>query len=195
MLSPLKECKAKKTERGNNMKKFLTILLALCMAVSITACSTSEAPPKKEAYSDSESTETAKGSEEEVFGLNETAVFEKLKVTAKELKESNGTEYFKAEDGKIFVGVNFEIENISDETQNISSLLLFDAYADDIKCEYSISANVAFGDGTLDGEISPGKKLVGWYAVEVPQEWKQMEFEFKSDFLSGSKAKFAFNKE
>ena len=36
--------------------------------------------------------------------------------------------------------------------------------------------------------------VVGWYAVEVPQEWKQLEFEVKSDWLSNSKAKFVFNK-
>ena len=90
--------------------------------------------------------------------------------------------------------MNFEIENISEETQNISSLLLFDAYADDVKCDYSISANVVFGDGTLDGELSPGKKLVGWYALEVPEGWQQIELEVKSSWLSGSKARFVFDK-
>ena len=183
------------------MKKFLNVLFTLCIVVSITACSSTQTSPKKEVYSDSESTETSgasteisKETKDETFGLNETAVFDKLKVTAKDLQESKGDNYFKPEDGKVFVGVNFEIENISDETQNISSILLFDAYADDIKCEYSLSANVAFGNGTLDGELSPGKKLLGWYAVEVPEEWVQIELDFKDELFSDGKAKFIFDK-
>ncbi len=176
------------------MKKLLTTLFALCIAASITACGNSNDLPQKETNVEKASEVTSQKTEDKNFGLNDTAVFKNLKVTATKLEESNGKDYFNPESGNVFVGVNFEIENISDETQSISSLLLFDAYADDIKCEYSLSANVAFGDGTLDGEISPGKKLVGWYAVEVPQEWKQLEFEVKSDWLSDSKAKFVFTK-
>lgn len=162
------------------MKKILTVLLTLCIVVSFAACSVGD--------------NSSQEMKDETFGLNDTSTFENLKVTATQLEESNGKEYFTAESGKVFVGVNFEIENISQETQYISSMLLFDAYADDVKCEYSISAEMAFGDGTLDGELAPGKKLVGWYAVEVPQEWEQLELEVKSDWLSNSKAKFVFTK-
>ncbi len=177
------------------MKKLLTVLFALCIAVSITACSINNDLPQKESNTGNASSDVAsQEAEDKDFGLNDTATFKNLKVTATKLEESKGKDYFNAENGKVFVGVNFEIENISEEPQNISSLLLFDAYADDIKCEYSFTANVVFGDGTLDGEISPGKKLVGWYAVEVPQEWKQLELEVKSDWLSDSKAKFIFAK-
>ncbi len=135
-----------------------------------------------------------KNAEDKSFGLNETAEFKNLKVTATKIEESKGKDFFEADDGKVFIGVNFEIENISDEEQSISSLLLFDAYSDDIKCEYSLSANVVFGEGTLDGKLSPGKKLVGWYAVEAPQNWQKLELEVKSSWLSNSKAKFVFNK-
>lgn len=164
------------------------------MLTSFSACNTGDNSPKKETNSDYVSEETAKKAEKEDFGLNDTAVFENLKVTATKLETSNGKDFFKPSDGNVFVGVNFEIENISEETQSVSSLLLFDVYADDVKCGYSVSSNVVFGDGTLDGEISPGKKLIGWYAVEVPQDWQQLEFEVKSDWLSNTKAKFVFTK-
>ena len=176
------------------MKKILTILFSLCIVISVTACDIDGNSPQKETNINSTSNVVSQEVEDENFGLNDAAIFKNLKVTATKLEESNGKDYFYAENGKVFVGVNFEIENISNETQSISSLLLFDAYVDDIKCEYSVSANIAFGDGTLDGEISPGKKLVGWYAVEVPQEWKQLELEVKSDWLSDSKANFVFTK-
>lgn len=176
------------------MKKSLIFLFALCIIASITACNVTNSTPQTDSDIENSSGITSQEEQNKIFGLNDTATFKNLKVTATKLEESKGKDFFNAENGKVFVGVNFEIENISDKTQNISSLLLFDAYTDDIKCEYSLTANVVFGDGTLDGEISPGKKLVGWYAVEVPQEWKKLEFEVKSDWLSDNKAKFVFNK-
>ena len=175
------------------MKKLLTILFALCIAISVTACDTNNAQPQKET-SNNNKIDTASQSEDKSYGLNDSATFKNLKITATKLEESTGKNFFNAESGNVFVGVNFEIENISDEPQSISSLLLFDAYANDVKCEYSFSANAVFGNGTLDGEISPGKKLVGWYAVEIPQNWETLEFEVKSDWLSDDKAKFVFNK-
>ncbi len=181
--------------KGNlKMKKLLTALFAICIAASVTACNVSDEAPKKETNTSAVSDTSSQKAQEETFGLNETAAFKSLKVTAVKLEESTGKDFFTPGSGKVFVGVNFEIENTSDETQTVSSLLLFDAYADNVKCDYSLTANTAFGNGTLDGELSPGKKLVGWYAVEVPQEWKQLEFEVKSDWLSNSKAKFVFNK-
>ncbi len=177
------------------MKKISATLLALCISLSVASCYDGSDTPKKELNTDSTSAvTTSPKSEEQVYGLNETAVFKQFKVTATEIEESEGKNYMDAPEGKVFVGVNFEIENTSEETQNISSVLLFDAYADDVKCDYSFSANVAFGDGTLDGELSPGKKLVGWYAVEIPKEWQKLELEVKSSWLSNNKAKFVFDK-
>ena len=176
------------------MKNFLTFFISLCIAVSLTACNISDNSPQKETSAENSVTKDSQKPTDETFGLNDSAVFDNLKVTAVKLEESTGKDIFKAESGKVFIGINFEIENISEETQNVSSVLLFDAYADDIKCDYSVSANAAFGDGTLDGELSPGKKLVGWYAVEVPQDWHKIDLEVKAKWLSDNKAKFVFEK-
>ena len=136
-----------------------------------------------------ETTETPKDT---TFGINETAVFENIKITATELKESQGEQFFEPEAGNVFVGVHFTIENISEEAQNISSILLFDAYVDGVKCDYSFTANTAFDEGTLDGEIASGKKMVGWYAIEVAQDWQELELQVKSEWLSDTKATFLF---
>ena len=137
------------------MKKILSFTLCVFMLLSFTGCFESE--PTKEINQDYQNTSSEKIIEEE-FSLNETAVFEDLKITATEKKETIGKSFFEASEGKIFVGVKFTIENISDEEQHISSLLLFGAYADDIKCDYSFSAVSSFDGGTLDGSIAPGKK-------------------------------------
>lgn len=120
-------------------------------------------------------------------------MFKDLKFTATTLEESKGEQFFEPESGNVFVGIQFTIENISDEEQSVNSVLLFEAYADDVKCSYSLSAAMAF-DGTLDGSLAPGKKLVGYYAVEVPEGWQKLELDVQSNWLSSNSARFLFKK-
>lgn len=175
------------------MKKILCLLLCFCLFCGLAACSV-EDTPTKETNQNQESPTKATEAKDETFKLNETAVFKNLKITANELKESAGEDFFTPEDGNVFVGVKFTIENTSDEEQSISSLLSFTAYIDDVKCDYSISAATVFNEGTLDGSIAPGKKLVGWYSVEIPSDWESLEIDVKPDILSDNTAKFVLTK-
>ena len=93
----------------------------------------------------------------------------------------------------MFVGVQFTIENISNEDQAISSVLLFHAYANGVQTDYSLNANLAFDKDTLDGTISPGKKMVGYYSVEVPSSTQTLEIEVQGSWLSDQKAAFQFD--
>ena len=171
------------------MKKILALILSVVLCVCFAGC-VSDGAPTKETGTNNSQTEP----KEEIFGLNDAAVFENLKFTAIELKESKGTTYFTPEAGNTFVGFKFEIQNMSDEEQTVSSLLLFEGYVDDVKCDYSLNAACVFDEGTLDGSIAPGKKLVGWYALEVPKDWQTIELNIKSDWLSNNSAKFVFTK-
>ncbi len=177
------------------MKKFLCLILCLFTVLSLTSC-LEEDTLYKETGGENQGQENQgnQGNRTETFSLNETAVFTDLKFTASEIKESGGDNFFVPEDGNVFVGIKFTIENISSETQTISSLLLFEAYCDDIKCAYSLSAELVFDDGTLDGELAPGKKLVGWYAVEVPEGWSTIELAVQAEWLSNTTAMFVFEK-
>ena len=175
------------------MKKLLSFLLVLAVCLSLGACDLDTAPPKETASSTDQTNQETE-TKDENFGLNETAVFESLKFTATELKESKGTEFFKPESGNVFVGVKFNIENVSDEEQSVSTMLLFEGYVDDVKCDYSINASCAFDEGTLDGSIAPGKKMTGWYALEVSKDWSNLEMHVSASWLSGSSAKFVFTK-
>ncbi len=173
------------------IKRGLCAMIALLLIISLAACGTSG--PIKEEYSGSENSSPSQ-TEDLIFGLNETAVFEDLKITATEIKESTGESFFAPENGNVFVGVKFTIENTSSEEKSISSILLFDAYADDISCSLSLSASAAFDGSTVDGTIAPGKKLVGWYTVEIPQGWSELELNVQDDWLSNNSATFVFTK-
>ncbi len=176
------------------MKKALLFLLSLTLIFSLASCFALDVDvPGKETYASEESEEET-APKQETFGLNETAVFKNLKISALQMEQSQGKDYFVPQDGNVFIGVKFEIVNTSDEDQSVSSLLMFDAYADDVKCDYSVAAACAFNDGTLDGTIAPGKKLVGWYAIEAPSHWAKIELSVKADLLSNAKASFEFVK-
>ena len=169
------------------MRKLFCCLLAVVMLLAFIGC-TSDAPTKETGVGGNTTSAVKK---EDTFGLNDTAVFKDLKFTATEIKQTNGVEFFEPEEGNVFVGVKFTIENTSNEEQTISSILLFEGYVDDVKCEYSISAACAFEE-TLDGSLAPGKKLIGWYALEVPEGWKTIELNVQSNWLSNSSANFVF---
>ncbi len=171
------------------MKRILLLLLCVVACFYLTACNTTDVPAKEV-----NTQITHEASNQTVFSLNETAVFDDLRFTANEIKVSHGEGFFVPESGNVFVGIKFTIENISSQDQAISSLLLFDGYADDIKCEYSLSATCAFSEGQLDGTIAPGKKMVGWYALEVPESWTRLELNVQSSWLTSKRAIFAFTK-
>ena len=174
------------------IKNIFCVALAVSMMVLVSACSLLENGPSKETYDGGSTSSASKKSES--FGLNETAVFDNLKITATEVKEVKGNTFLKPNSGNIFVGVKFIIENISDEEQTISSILLFDGYVDDVSCDFSISAAVAFDNQMLDGIVAPGKKVIGWYTVEVPENWKTLELNVQSEWLSNTSANFVLNK-
>ncbi|HBT64140.1 MAG TPA: hypothetical protein DEB10_05715 [Ruminococcaceae bacterium] len=171
-------------------KRVLMVFAAIYIGMMAAACD--EKDPKKESNSKGKTTTTA-ASKDETFGLNETAVFSDLKIAAIEIKASGGSEYNKPGSGNVFVGVKFTIENISNQDQIISSILLFDAYADDVKSDLSITASMEFNSKTLDGTVAPGKKLIGYYTMEVPTTTKMIELNVKSDWLSNAKAKFVLD--
>lgn len=169
------------------------VIGAMMMSMLLTGCL--ESAPSKQTNNTDGTEKTNSQSSDSTFGLNETAVFSNISVTATECKESSGDGLWQPDEGNVFVGVKFTVENTSDTDQTISSLLLFDAYVDGVKCAYSFSANTAFSDGTLDGTVSPGKKLVGYYGVEVPSDWQELELQVQSSWLSNAKAAFVFQAE
>jgi len=177
------------------MKKVFAILLVSILIFSLSACGAEDMPQRGTGNGTTATMPVQNDTEpdESSFGLDETAIFQNISVTATEIKKSGGSDFFEPDEGKIFVGVKFVIENTSSEDQSISTLLLFDAYADDVKLDYSISAAMAFDEGTLDGNVSPGKRLEGYYGVEVPISTQKLEFEVKSGWLNSGKAVFLFD--
>ena len=132
---------------------------------------------------------------DETLTLNSTATFDGWTITPVKVEESTGSDFFKPESGNVFVGVKFVIENTSEEEKTVSSLLMFDAYADDTSCDLSITATTVFGNGTtVDTTLAPGKKHEGWYGVEIPESWEELEIQVSDIWPSNTKEVFVLTK-
>ena len=167
--------------------RVVTMVLALLVALLSCFCFVACEMPND---SDTTSGESASATGDGVYALNEPAELPNLRITADTIERNEGRELFTPDDGNVFVGVQFTIENISDEEQAISSVLLFNAYADGVQTDYSLNANLAFDKDTLDGSISPGKKMIGYYSVEVPSSTQTLEIEVQGSWLSSEKVAF-----
>lgn len=134
--------------------------------------------------------------EEVIFLQGETAELNDVQVTLLNWEESEGSGYNRPTEGNKFILAEFEIVNNSEEELAISSLLSFEAYADDYAINLSISAMIE-KNGTqqqLDGAIAAGKKIKGVVGYEVPADWKTIEIHFTDSVWRDNKFKFLIEK-
>ena len=139
---------------------------------------------KKSKKSDIDENETEK---EKLFRKGETAEMNDVRVTMTSCQLGHGSEFNKPAEGNAFLLVEFEIENNSDKELAISSMLSFEAYADDYALDYSLTALMAKEGKQLDGTIAPGKKMKGWIGWEVPEDFSKAEIHFTDNVWSSNK--------
>jgi hypothetical protein len=89
------------------------------------------------------------------------------------------------EDGFTYWRTEFEIENISDTDQTISSMMSWECYADDYSMEQSW-----IEDDVIDATLSPGKKVKGAMYFVVPVDAEEIIVEFETNFWSETKVVF-----
>ena len=109
--------------------------------------------------------------------------------------ESQGDQYSHPEDGSVFVYAEFDILNNTDHELNISSVLSFDAYADDYLLDFSAEAFLSsVNERTLDGSVDSGKRIRGYIGYEVPTNWSNIEVHFIDSIWGNNKIKFMINR-
>lgn len=129
------------------------------------------------------------------FSVGETATLKDVSVTLIGVTESAGSTYNKPADGNVFVLCEFNIENNSSKDITISSMMSFEAYADDYSTNVSLTALMEKGDkNQLDGTVAAGKKMTGVVGYEVPATWANLEINFTPDFWSTKDIKFIATK-
>lgn len=157
----------------NKLKTLLALLLVAIMALSVVACDI-------ETGTVDETDETGKSTENEndvTFSIDVTEQMnDKWKMTYKECQIKNKLDSFTtAKEGTEFVVVFFEIENISDESQNFS-LFWEEFYLDGVKTAqtiYGVSINNSFQLTAIP--VEPGRKAKGYFLFQASPDWKDLE--------------------
>lgn len=187
-------------KRQGGALKYILIAVAVFIVIGVVAAAFGKDDgPKKvntnnsvedNAGNDATTEETKK----DTFTVGETAQMQDIQVTLSNYEESEGSNFYKPSEGKVFVLAEFEIANNSDKDLAISSLLSFKAYADDYSLNYSVAAMIDKSDSTLDGSIAAGKKMKGWIGYEVNADWEKVEIEFSPEVWKSKKFKFLIEK-
>lgn len=190
-----KICPQCRKKQGGAFKWILIVLVVLAVIGAVAGGSDDK--PKKVGDINSESGKSGsdkQSSEETVFKVGEIAELNGVQVVLRDYKESAGSEYNKPADGNVFVLAEFEISNNTEKEIAISSMMSFDAYADDYALDYSLSALLEKDGNQLDGTIAAGKKMKGWIGWEVPNDYKNIEIHFTDNVWSNDKFVFAIEK-
>lgn len=82
-----------------------------------------------------------------------------------------------ADDGKIYLVLEMTVENISDEKQNISTYY-FNASVDDFSVDETYLLTDPDGLKNLSGTAMPGKKVKGYLAYEVDENWQKCDIAY-----------------
>ena len=126
--------------------------------------------------------------------LNRTVTTRKgVSLTPVGIRTSTGSSWNKPEDGKVFVLVNFRVENNSSASVSISSMLSFSAYSDDSKLDFSVGALLE-AEGSIDMTLDPGKNGTGEIGYEVDPNWQTLEIKFTPELFDSESYTFIFSR-
>ena len=123
------------------------------------------------------------------FKENETFQnkYEKLTMIEVNTDFKDYDEYSEPSDGKKIIALKFEVENVSEDSDELYvSSLSFNAYADGVAAEKYYSFNDKYTE--LSATLSKGKKAVGYLFYEVPEDANKITVSYNADFWTDGNA-------
>lgn len=146
-----KVCPQCRKKQGGKLKWVIIAIVAICIIGAAVGGGNNGNQPSKVGdvnndfqennnSNNMEQPSTDNKDKETVFKKGEIAELNGVQVTLTDYKESTGSEYNKPTDGNVFLMAEFEIANNTDKELAISSVLCFEAYADDYALNFSFSA-------------------------------------------------------
>ena len=172
--------------KGDGMKKIISCLLIFLMCFVFVGCG------------DNNLTEDATIPD---YNFNETAQFENFNITASQIvkMEIFEDDIIKPKDGHVFLALKFSVVNFSEEQVGITSLGMFETYADGEKVKISIKGLTEFisrftEEIAIDGFVNPAETRTGWYVVEVPEDWQELSVFVRPYSTFGEYVKFTYIK-
>ncbi len=117
------------------------------------------------------------------FKVNESFQnkYEKITMTEVFTNFTDYDEYSKPSSGNKYVGFKVEVENISEDNDEMYiSYASFNGYADGVSAKSAYVLNDKYDD--LSATIGKGKKALGYVFFEVPKDAKKITAEYNADF-------------
>ncbi|MCI8361185.1 MAG: DUF4352 domain-containing protein [Clostridiales bacterium] len=165
---------------------FLCGLLVIGTALSFAACRTD--------HKKTETTSTVslpEGTHEKGESVEELGTVSILR----QYIEKTGNDAAKPDEGKVYLLLEFRIDNTTDAEMPVSTLLSFTGQADGQPVSPSTKALLDRGShSTLDGTIPVGGGMVGVVGFEVSQDWKVFQVDFRPDAMQSEAISFAVRK-
>lgn len=178
-------------------RRFKVLAVILCMTFFATMAmgsgSSGDSTPQKVGEVSSKNTddksETAKAepaeekTEYHVGDILKDGDMQIVYVASGVYEEDN--EFLKAAEGKKYVFIKLAFENQGTSDSSVSSFS-FEAYADGYNVEQH------YTDNDLSATLSPGRTTEGVVVFEVPEDAKEIEIEYETNFFSDKKIKFIY---
>lgn len=102
-------------------------------------------------------------------GLNESAKLSNFSVTITEIKKVDKGNWMEADDGYMYVGFNFVVENTSDKELKLATEDIY-CLVNDILCEDFSFSNEKYLESS---KVPKGMKIGGYACFEVPIDAKE----------------------
>lgn len=180
------------------MKKMLVAMLVGLMIISLMGCGETTTPEKVENGAQttggdqtseeqgSKATQNENSNAPETFKIGDPIKMGDLIFIVNSIRESNGNDFIKPEEGKVYKIADVTLENVGKESTSVSSMLMFSlSDADGYKYNITIGPDAK---GSVDGELQPGRKHRGEVAFEVSKEAKGLELIFEPNLFGSGQA-------
>jgi hypothetical protein len=154
--------------------KKLFVVLMLIAALLLAGCGETVTPEKVDPDEPGEETGTPAA---EKYVVGDTVKMGDLQFTLNGVRYEKGSEFWAPDEGTRWLVFDCTLENKGDESESISSLLMFTLYdSDSYKKDIAMADNLK---GSLDGELGAGRKMAGEIAFTVDEDESAWEFVFE----------------
>lgn len=161
---------------------FTTIIEQIEIEIRVIPFKDSEPVLPVDPGSDNQDEQPSKKNEPKVYQVGDTVEISDFHITLKGARISHGNEWLGPDEGEKWVVVDVEVENISNKSKSVSSLIDFALYdQDSYKCDISLNIDAK---GSVDGEIGPGRKIAGELTYSVPEDHSEFEFIFSPNLFT-----------
>lgn len=174
------------------MKKILIVVLAMLAMAMFSGCGEDLKPQKVDTANavDKASGNSGDKTESKEYKEGETVKIGESQVTLNSAKTSKGSGFEKPESGKKYVICNMTIENKGQEAKHHSTLASMKIEDED---SYTYTPTIyTKANGSLDGELAPGRKMRGEVAFQVPEKAKKMKLIYDAALFGTGQIIFNF---